>query len=167
MILELEELLASFRPKDAKPNDRVFKEGVPRCATLRKDLKAASTPYIDESGRYADFHALRYTFNTWLQTNGVPPRIAQELMRHSDRRLTDQVYLDSSLLPLQESMRSIDGYQKWTHISGERGHMASRAGETGEIAGTPLTVGSRRSLAQSDEDCEWRDRRDSNPRPPA
>ena len=37
----------------------------------------------------------------------------------------------------------------------------------GWIAGTPLKVGSRRSLAQSDEDCEWRDRRDSNPRPPA
>ena len=70
-------------------------------------------------------------------------------------------------MPLQESTRSIDGYQKWTHISGERGHMASRVGETGEeggIAGTPLTVGSRRSLTQSDEDCEWRDRRDSNPK---
>ena len=150
MIPELEELRASFRPQDAKPTDRVFKEGVPRCATLRKDLEAASIPYIDESGRYADFHALRYTFNTWLQTNGVPPIIAQELMRHSDRRLTDQVYRDSSLLPLQESMRSIDGYQKWTHISGKTGHMASRVGETseeGEIAGSPLTVGSRRSLA--------------------
>ena len=60
--------------------------------------------------------------------------------------------------------------QIWTPISGKTGHMASRVGETGEegeIAGTPLTVGSRRSLAQSDEDCEWRDRRDSNPRPPA
>ena len=95
-------------------------------------------------------------------------------MRHSDRRLTDQVYLDTSLLPLQESMRSIDGLgqwtQIWTHISGETGHMASRAGETGEegeIEGTPLTVGSRRSLTQSVEDYEWRDRRDSNPRPPA
>ena len=98
-------------------------------------------------------------------------------MRHSDRRLTDQVYLDSSLLPLQESMRSIDGLGEWTQIwtqtSGERGHMGSRVGETGEgdeegeIAGSPLTVGSRRSLTQSDEDCEWRDRRDSNPRPPA
>ena len=45
--------------------------------------------------------------------------------------------------------------------------MASRVGETGEegeIAGTPLKVGSRRSLTQSDEDCEWRDRRDSNPK---
>ena len=171
LIPELEELLASFRPQDAKPTDRVFKEGVAQCATLRKDLEVASIPYIDESGRYAYFHALRYTFNTWLQTNGVPPRIAQELMMHGDRRLTDQVYLDSSLLPLQESMRSIYGYQKWTHIwthiSGKTGHVASRVGETGEsgeVAGTPLILGSRRSLTQSDEDCEWRDRRDSNPK---
>ena len=65
-----------------------------------------------------------------MQINGVPPRIAQELMRHSDRRLTDQVYLDSSLLPLQESMRSIDGYQKWTqlwtHFSGEDRQILTR-----------------------------------------
>ena len=86
---------------------------------------------------------------------------------HSDRRVTDQVYLDTSLLALQESMRSIDGHQKCTHISGERGHVASRVGETceeGGIEGTPLIVGSRRSLTQSVEDCEWRDRRDSNPK---
>ena len=46
-------------------------------------------------------------------------------------------------------------------------HLGSRVGETGEegeIAGPPLILGSRRSLAQSDEDCEWRDRRDSNPK---
>ena len=113
---ELEQLLANFKPKDSKLSDRVFKEGMPRCAILRKDLEVASIPYIDESGRYADFHALRYTFNTWLQTNEVPPSMAQELMRHSDRRLTDQVYLDTSLLPLQECMRSIDGFAPLTQI---------------------------------------------------
>ena len=110
----VEDLLADFKPDAAKPKDRVFKDGVPRCVTLQKDLMAAGIPYFDESGRYADFHALRYTFNTWLQTNGVPPRMAQELMRHSDRRLTDQVYLDTSLLPLQETMRSIDGFAPLT-----------------------------------------------------
>ena len=44
-------------------------------------------------------------------------------MRHSDRRLTDQVYLDTSLLPLQECMRSIEGFgaltQILTHFSGK------------------------------------------------
>ena len=174
LIAELEQLVADFKPEGAKPMDRVFKEGVPRCVTLQKDLKAAGIPYVDERGRYADFHALRYTFNTWLQTNGVPPRMAQELMRHSDRRLTDQVYLDTSLLPLQECMRSMDGFgewtQIWTHISGKTCHLGSRVGETGEEgenAGAPLTVGFGRSLTQPVERLRWRDRRDSNPRPPA
>jgi len=97
--------------------------------------------------------------------------MAQELMRHSDRRLTDQVYLDTSLLPLQECMRSIDGFgewtQIWTQIPGETCPLASQTGETGEageIAGTPLTVGSGRSLTQPDERLRWRDRRDSNPK---
>ncbi len=84
---------------------------------------------------------------------------------------TDQVYLDTSLLPLQETMRSIDGNTKWTqiwtHISGKTRHLGSRVGETGEkveIVGSPLTVGSGRSMTQPDEICEWRDRRDSNPK---
>ena len=54
-----------------------------------------------------------------------------------------------------------------THFSGKTCHLGSRVGETcerGEIVGTPLTVGSGRSLTQSDEICEWRDRRDSNPK---
>ena len=71
-------------------------------------------------------------------------------------------------------MRSIDGSgpltQILTHFSGKTFHLGTRVGETGEggeIAGTPLIVGSRCSLTQPDEICEWRDRRDSNPRPPA
>ena len=57
--------------------------------------------------------------------------------------------------------------QKWTQFSGKTCHLGSRVGETGErgeIVGTPLTVGSGRSLTQPDENCEWRDRRDSNPK---
>ena len=34
-----------------------------------------------------DFHALRHTFATMLACAGVSPRVAMELMRHSDRRL--------------------------------------------------------------------------------
>ena len=56
--------------------------------------------------------------------------MTQELMRHSNRRLTDRVCLDTSLLLLQETMRSIDGFgewiQIWTHFSGEDRRMLSR-----------------------------------------
>ena len=68
-------------------------------------------------------------------------------------------------------MRGIDGneplMQILLQISGETGRLASRLGETGEgseIAGTPLTVGSGRSLTQPVKRLRWRDRRDSNPK---
>ena len=71
-------------------------------------------------------------------------------------------------------MRSREGFapltQILTHVSGKTCHLGSRVGETSEkveIVGTPLTVGSGRSLTQPDERLRWRDRRDSNPRPPA
>ena len=59
--------------------------------------------------------------------------LAQELMRHSDRRLTDQVYLDTNLLPLQERMRNISQDDPLTNIltniSGKMGRNGSRVGE--------------------------------------
>jgi integrase len=53
---------------------------------MKSDLKKAGIPY-KENGRYADFHALRHTLGTNLSSRNVPPRVAMELMRHSDIRL--------------------------------------------------------------------------------
>jgi integrase len=61
---------------------------------LKEDLKAAGIPTVDERGHILDIHALRHTFNTLLAKGGVNQRIAQELMRHSDPRLTANVYTD-------------------------------------------------------------------------
>ena len=41
LINELEQLLSDFKPEGAKAKDRVFKDGVPRCVTLKKDIRAA------------------------------------------------------------------------------------------------------------------------------
>ncbi|MFL5243883.1 MAG: site-specific integrase [Gemmataceae bacterium] len=59
---------------------------------LRHDLKAAGIPYVDESGRFADFHALRHTFITNMVKSGVSPKAAQSLARHSTIYLTMNVY---------------------------------------------------------------------------
>jgi len=59
---------------------------------LRKDLKASGIPYKDESGRYADFHALRHTFITNMVRSGISPKAAQSLARHSSIDLTMNVY---------------------------------------------------------------------------
>ena len=66
---------------------------------FQKDLAIAQIPYKDALGRQADFHALRKTLATNLNKMGVAPRVAMELMRHSDIKLTMKNYTDSSQLP--------------------------------------------------------------------
>jgi hypothetical protein len=59
---------------------------------LKADLKAAGIPHTDDRGFVVDAHALRGTFATLLAKGGTNPRIVQELMRHSDPRLTANLY---------------------------------------------------------------------------
>ena len=152
LIQELEILLVEFRPVSVGDADKVFVKGVPRCRTLIKDLEAADIAYMDGAGRYADFHSLRYTFNTWMQRKGFVPRVGQELMRHSDRRLTDKVYTDTNLLPLQQSMRNISEDEPLMHICGKTCQDGSRvvaSDQSSETTETSVTVGDRPELSQS------------------
>jgi integrase len=59
---------------------------------LRADLAEAGIEYVDESGRYADFHSLRHTTGSLLAASGVHPKTAQSIMRHSDINLTMSRY---------------------------------------------------------------------------
>ncbi len=70
------------------PAARAFKVPGKPADMLRADLADAGIPYVDEAGLYADFHALRHTTGSWLAANGVHPKIAQAIMRHSDINLT-------------------------------------------------------------------------------
>lgn len=55
---------------------------------LKRDLKLAGIPYVDEEGKVFDFHALRGEFATLLDEAGVPMGVRQQLMRHSTPVLT-------------------------------------------------------------------------------
>ena len=55
---------------------------------LRADLEAAGIPYVDASGLFFDFHALRCQTATLADAAGVSPRVVQRLMRHSSLELT-------------------------------------------------------------------------------
>jgi hypothetical protein len=55
---------------------------------LRADLEVAGIPYVDESGLFFDFHALRCECATLADQSGVTPRVVQKLMRHSSLELT-------------------------------------------------------------------------------
>ena len=83
---------------------------VPSIETFKLDLEAAGIPYKDDRGHKTDFHALRTTFCTMMHGAGVLPRMAQELMRHSDIKLTMRNYTDTRLLPLNNSIQSLPNF---------------------------------------------------------
>jgi len=73
---------------DKLPEAKAFKVPYKTANMLKADLTVAGIPYVDEAERYADFHALRHTTGSWLAANGVHPKVAQAIMRHSDINLT-------------------------------------------------------------------------------
>ncbi len=60
---------------------------------LKVDLEAAGIPYIDEYGRYADFHALRHTAITFYYLWTHNKEMAQRFARHSSSAITDAIYM--------------------------------------------------------------------------
>lgn len=103
----LVEALSGEKPSDAKPEKAVFKIIKQPDWQFRRDLKLAGIEQVDALGRKVDFHALRYTFATKLAKEGVAQRLAQELMRHSDPKLTAMIYTDPSQLPTFESVQRL------------------------------------------------------------
>jgi integrase len=65
---------------------------VPLLRAFNLDLEYAGIEKKDQRGRTVDIHSLRHTFGTLLALSGVMPRTAMELMRHSDIRLTTNIY---------------------------------------------------------------------------
>jgi len=70
----------------------------PTLKTFNLDLAVAEIEKVDSYGRSVDIHSLRHTFGTMLARAGVTPRTAQELMRHSDIRLTTNIYQHLELI---------------------------------------------------------------------
>ncbi|MDR1613569.1 MAG: tyrosine-type recombinase/integrase [Planctomycetota bacterium] len=58
---------------------------------LKRDAKGELI-ITDEYGLVYDFHGLRHTFATLLNQARVPLSTAQKLMRHSDPKLTANIY---------------------------------------------------------------------------
>ncbi|MHC4661722.1 MAG: tyrosine-type recombinase/integrase [Planctomycetota bacterium] len=81
---------------------------------IRFDLEAAEIPYVDDSGRYADFHALRHTFITNLACSGVHPKVAQDLARHSTIQLTLDRYTHTALETQVEALEKLPNLEPQT-----------------------------------------------------
>jgi integrase len=74
---------------------------------LREDLGVAGIPYRNEEGQVCDAHALRHGYITLLERSGVSPKLAQELARHSDIRLTMNVYAHARLHDLASAVEGL------------------------------------------------------------
>ena len=79
--------------ENTPPDDSLFDIDWPNMLrTFNLDLGTAGIAKRDAQGRTVDVHSLRHTFATLLARNGVSPSVAQKLMRHSDIRLTMNLY---------------------------------------------------------------------------
>ena len=74
------------------PTAQVFKVPEKTAEMLKADLEAANIPYVDDAGRFADFHALRHSTGSLLAASGAHPKVVQSIMRHSDINLTMSRY---------------------------------------------------------------------------
>jgi integrase len=108
---DLAEELRKAKTDNTRPEMAVL-ERLPNMRQFRRDLEAAGIPFTDTQGRRFDFHAFRHTMATNLAKAGVGQRITQELMRHSDARLTNQVYTDATLLPVAEAVGCLPSFTK-------------------------------------------------------
>ena len=75
-------------------------KGAEREKRERSDFLA----YVDSSGRFADFHALRHSYITLITQGGVHPKLAQRLARHSDINLTMNRYSHTLLADEAEAL---------------------------------------------------------------
>jgi len=125
--------LQQQKPANYKADDLVLVNGVPKMKEFGQDLKKAGIPFLDERGHRMDYHALRTTFITRLSTMKVHPRLAMELARHSDMRLTMKAYTDAGQLPLREVMDTLPSFGGDSRID------SRTLGATGQTASRPVT----------------------------
>lgn len=102
------ELAAWIKETRKGPDEPLFHVPQASVRIMQKDLKLAGIPYRTSQGD-ADFHSLRMTSNVMLGQAGIPARIRQLFMRHSDIRLTMATYDDESFLDLESAVKAMEG----------------------------------------------------------
>ena len=97
-----------FLERGLGPDDELWPQLTRRTAEmLQKDLLAVEIPYVDEHGSYADFHAFRHSYISFLSNGGVLPHIVQQLARHSTVELTLGTYTHTSRTVTRSALDSL------------------------------------------------------------
>ena len=89
-------ILTAFKAAASpKLSDRVFvsfTQPINTAKLIRTDLATAGIDLIDKDGNEICFHSLRNSYISFLANSNTPPKVVQELARHSDPRLTFNTY---------------------------------------------------------------------------
>ncbi|MEI7836405.1 MAG: site-specific integrase [Planctomycetota bacterium] len=85
----------------------------------------------DSQGRTLDIHCLRHTFATLLSKANVSPRMAQELLRHSDIRLTMNTYTHLQLIDTAKAVEALPGFENSTHADQRQRKTGTYDGRSG------------------------------------
>jgi len=112
LVVELRKWLAFNRERNAdlSPKEKLFRVPAALCKILNHDLAFAGIEKRDALDRVIDVHALRHTHGTLLAQRGVSPTIAKNSMRHSDIRLTMNVYTHLELNDVAKGVNQIPGF---------------------------------------------------------
>ena len=92
-------LLQSRKP--GRVEESIFAQ-IPGMKNFRRELQVAG---LDTS---IDFHSLRHTYCQLLVRAGVSLKLAQQLMRHSDPRLTSNIYGRMGILDTSKAIQDIN-----------------------------------------------------------
>lgn len=103
---QLAEPLREYRSSGAKGSDRMVPT-VPSMKALAADLKLAGIDPGTRATGFVDFHSLRMTCSTLMAVAGMTSRTRQAQMRHSDPKLTENVYMDATLLPVAAELQKV------------------------------------------------------------
>ncbi len=138
-------------------------------AVAHKEMKAAKVEVPVDPEAAVDFHCLRHSTASYLARAGVAPRIAQAIMRHSDIRLTMNVYSHLGANDERDALRllpdlSLPIEPAAKRATGTEDEVSWRSAWRSE---SPIAADAGRSmpLGNSENADEWRTRRDSNPQP--
>ena len=135
LVPEIVEALKEYRPAHWSAKDLVFPKGIPRASRLKVDAERVGVAYKDEQGRYADFHALRYTWATFMRKHGISDNFARKQMRHQNIKQTDG-YTDEAQLPIYDAIKNLPRLEKYTQIRaqilGQEGQNVVQRVATGE-----------------------------------
>jgi integrase len=92
------------------PKEKLFYVPNDLCNELTRDLEFAGIEKRDTMNRVVDVHALRHTHATLLAKRGVSPTVAKKSMRHSDLKLTMEVYTHLDVQDVAQGVNQIPNF---------------------------------------------------------